>query len=438
MSANEFPTIVLIGGEMTLEDGSVVDSRQPADPQMLIAMQKALTSCPEWWATVESIVIPTLDDSKGGFAFTHQLSLARVGQDGRLRRTRLPRYPRQQGAYDYIYNPRTLKDAKNNRPFQSHARIVIDSLGSIVRNADGSFPQKEMIVCPDTVSVREHLRLFLSEEHRSHPPEEEDRVWHGHLKLAVLRADCKVTGLVRRREWQSPAELEAARVLLLKRFDLKLGLWDLALNPVLRSTVLEAVPVQEAPKTTAKPPARAKRRAEQQNGEVLRFLHKYLSDVGWVLGAHAAELYHPILEKHYSQSDYKDWQQHPFLRVELDHGRVGVKIWNYHYNRFDINAFVDKRLTEFETIAPLPQRKRFSAKWSQFNASHRKAGEVAYEPGRHLDDQRWVLLWSVDQGWGNLAADWTPVANAIADRTPGWVRLLRDAIAEFPSLDRHR
>src|SRR5581483_8749036 len=47
-------------------------------------------------------------------------------------------------------------------------------------------------------------------------------------------ADFEVTGLVRDGEWRDPGYLEAARKLLVSRYDLKLGIWDLTDNETLR------------------------------------------------------------------------------------------------------------------------------------------------------------------------------------------------------------
>ena len=49
------PTIVLIGGQLTLADGSEVNSRQDAtDTVTADALHVALIGCAEWWSTVSS------------------------------------------------------------------------------------------------------------------------------------------------------------------------------------------------------------------------------------------------------------------------------------------------------------------------------------------------------------------------------------------------
>jgi hypothetical protein len=86
-SIQTLPTIVLIGGQLKLSDGSEVDSRQSAtDEKTTRALEAALTSCAEWWSAVSSIVVPTLDDSGGGFAvILGRRSIVRATSDGEPR-----------------------------------------------------------------------------------------------------------------------------------------------------------------------------------------------------------------------------------------------------------------------------------------------------------------------------------------------------------------
>ena len=90
-SIQHLPTIVLIGGQLTLTDGSVVDSRQSvADEKTAHALQAALTGCAEWWSAVSSIVDPTLNNSEGGFAVVlGRRSTVRTALDGEMHRAGL-------------------------------------------------------------------------------------------------------------------------------------------------------------------------------------------------------------------------------------------------------------------------------------------------------------------------------------------------------------
>ena len=65
--------------------------------------------------------------------------------------------------------------------------------------------------------------------------------------MVPVQADYRVSGLVRNGKWAAPDDLEAARQLLQARFDLKIGIWDLVDNAVLRESLLVGSPVAPAP-----------------------------------------------------------------------------------------------------------------------------------------------------------------------------------------------
>ncbi|MGH9106358.1 MAG: hypothetical protein ACRDZX_11085 [Acidimicrobiales bacterium] len=86
------PLVVLVGGQMTVDDGSTLDSRQPivGDPGSQVT-RKSLAASLLWWATVSSLVDPILRSS-GDNAFAMVIgarSVVEVRSDGELRRTRL-------------------------------------------------------------------------------------------------------------------------------------------------------------------------------------------------------------------------------------------------------------------------------------------------------------------------------------------------------------
>ncbi len=416
------------------------------------AVHAALVSSHEWWAAVVSVVIPTLDDAEGGYALADQKTLARVTPDGRISRVRFPRYPRGPGREDYIYNASSLSESAGNgrrrrregrsrvaEPRTSRSpRIRIDSNGGCLRafRVDpGSCEGARMFVVPDTLMVRRLVDDLL----QGLPADEADaeRPWedpYRHLRLHLKRADCSVTGLVVDARWTDASGVEAARRLLLERFDLKVGLWDLALNPALRDTVLEPAPSPPVTDRQAAAPSLARRRAEQEAGGVERALYAGLAPAGWKLTRFG--LQHSIARtKSHPQSDQP---KHPYLRVLVDAHAVRVLVWHWSYNLFDINAFVDARRVEFDAIAVVPPRKPYSASNAAVLAKYRKAGEVVYEAGRPINDTRWVLLWSVNKGWADVDADWASIAREIAQRTGPWVRVLAAAVAECLGVEQRR
>jgi hypothetical protein len=326
-SIQTLPTIVLIGGQLTLTDGSEVDSRQSAtDEKTAGALQAALTGSAAWWSTVSSIVVPTLDESEGGFAvILSRRSRFRATLGGEPRRSVLRKVLR--GAVGSVSVMRSDIGESLPTGYRNLARlrssggadmgsvgvrfddpaprwcfvdgseyylrlvanhlgacVLIDTTGelpflgtwgtlSIEYCAPSACPQ--MFVVPDTARMRDRIDAFLA----GHPRETQEvetraasapyvpgapRDPADFLRFPVARAECNVSGLLRAGQWEDSAGLEAARMLLLKRFDLKLGLWDLALNPVLRSAVLDPLPVRRAPKEPVHAPAHARKRARRE------------------------------------------------------------------------------------------------------------------------------------------------------------------------------
>ena len=72
-----------------------------------------------------------------------------------------------------------------------------------------------------------------------------------------------MTGVLKNGTWIDPAPLDAARSLLQVRYDLKLGIWDLATNHTLRATLLKETPVPAPPSPHAKKPADVLHRQQQ-------------------------------------------------------------------------------------------------------------------------------------------------------------------------------
>jgi hypothetical protein len=243
------------------------------------------------------------------------------------------------------------------------------------------------------------------------------------LRLSVLRAECNVSGVLREGRWGDGADLEAARMLLLTRFDLKLGLWDLALNPVLRSTVLDPSPPTTAPGTPieATVPARERARRDAEKAtvkrdaarrgvqEVIDALRKELRSAGWRIDDRG-ELIRPLTEP---LSPWPDAPKGPLvvLRAEVAKHVVRVLVWHWLYNDLDLNGFVESRWEAFEAVGGLPPATRAPAS---------------------------VTLWSADAGWGGTDADWQDIGRAIAGRTAQWEALLAAFVTSCRDVRRAR
>ncbi len=487
-STQTLPTIVLISGQLTLSDGSEVNSRQDATDDLTAgALHAALIGCAEWWSTVSSIVVPTLADPEGGFAviFSPSRSILHVTSDGEIHRRALRKFlPGTFGSvsvrraskgeslpadYRILARLRSPKGADfgsvgvrfdNPIPRWSivdgidyyfgvvanrMSRIIVDATGTFLNvttdgwcstlpNEYSGTPQLQMVVMPDTVDVRDcitdHLAGKIPEpfDIREHlapdVPPGAPRNPADFLRIPVLRATCSVTGLLRAGQWEDAAGLEAARMLLLKRYDLKLGLWDLALNPVLRSTALETLPVQPAPEEPVHAPAREWKRAERKaedataRGEAKRLkirqanaaLKQELEPDGWRLdhdllpGANVEKygpwLYLPLTEP------IPIWkgEAQPLvaLRIDVRASSIRLVVWNALEYELDIRAFIERKREDFESVAPLPPLPK----------------------GRNE-----MPLWSASIGWNDTEAEWSSIAKEIGEHTKRWVEILSDFVA---------
>ena len=479
-SSQKLPTIVLIGGQLTLTDGSQVESRQHAsDERTAQALQAALTGSVEWWSTVSSIVVPTLDDTEGGFAvIVGRRLLTRPTFDGETRRSVLRKLLRgtvgsvsvmrsrpgeplpagyrslarlhtsrgdDMGSLGVRFDEPTprwcLVDGNEYylRLIADYlgARVLIDTTGELLSTCAGVPPDTgtlsieyrvaapshrlQFVVMPDTVRIRERIDARLlgrqspdarAVDTRAAPVPYvpgEPRNPADFLRFPVVHTECNVSGLLRAGQWDDAAGLEAARMLLLNRFNLKLGLWDLALNPVLRSAVLEPEPQRQVPAQPARAPAHAWKQAEREAqratgrredarravGQVIAALQHGLTSLGWSVDENG-RLSLPLIEP---LSNWPGAPEYPLvvLRIEVNKTTVRVVVWQWFYNNLDISDFIDKRREAFAAVALLPASRK---------------------------DPSCKPLWSTNIGWGNADADWSDTAKAIAQRTNQWVTLL--------------
>jgi hypothetical protein len=455
----KLPTIILIGGQLTLPDGSEVDSRQPAtDDTTARVLQAALTGCAEWWSAVSSIVVPTLEDPKGGFAviFSPCRSILHVTSDGEIRRSVLRKFLR--GTVGSVSVMRSTNGQSFPSDYRSLARLRSPKgadMGSVGVRFDNPIPRWSFVDGTDyyfgivanrmariIVDATGTFLNFTSGWYSTLPNEYSvasqrvpgaPRDPAAFLRFPVLRAVCSVSGLLRAGQWEDAAGLEAARMLLLKRYDLKLGLWDLALNPVLRSTVLESLPVRPAPDEPVQAPAsewkRAERKAEKATvqrdatqlavGEVIAALKQELKLVGWRVDnalwpvapvrKNRPWLYLPLTEP---LPSWPDGPGLPFvvLRIDVNKSSIRLVVWHSFNNDLDISAFIERRREGFESVAPLPPF-----------------------PKARND----VALWTASIGWGDTKADWSSIAKEIAEHTKRWVEILADFVASARKL-RHK
>ncbi len=135
------------------------------------------------------------------------------------------------------------------------------------------FDERIILVMPHTQASERYIKAYAQRQHRRTLPDplRNSSAWNPDAPPDPIRfttpvpieASFGVTGLMQQDEWRDPSDIEAARSLLQARFDLRLGIWDLVGNPLLRRTLLDATPSSSAPKRRAAIPRGAAKRAQR-------------------------------------------------------------------------------------------------------------------------------------------------------------------------------
>ena len=317
------PTVILLGGPMTVEDGSSLDSRQPIkdDPQCRI-MRTCLAGSMRWWLTVISLVQPLLR-AAGDDAFCLIIggrTLLELEADGSVRRTGLrsvvpgglsrveivrtgieegldPTYE-PAGKMDPSWNGTSMGEIglRHSEPRRAwrvldgnewylkqagptlRPAVIIDTTEGVLLDRTFEtlstrrlFDEQITLVLPHTQAAERYIRAYaratdpdqLAAPAITPPPWDPDAPPDPvrYTKLIPIETSFGVTGLVQCGQWKDPSDLEAARALLEARFDLQIGIWDLVGNATLRQTLLNTVPAVPPPADAAPIPAGAAKRA---------------------------------------------------------------------------------------------------------------------------------------------------------------------------------
>ncbi|MHB1783673.1 MAG: hypothetical protein ACYCTE_13520 [Acidimicrobiales bacterium] len=327
-------TIVLVGGEMKLEDGSTIDTRQTieGDPACH-AIHSSLAGSLWWWTTTISLVEPllrmgsgdlfalvignrTVTDPRGSGAKRTGLSKFLPGGSTELEITRVMKdapFPRgfEELWHDNDQEGRVwsrigvkVKDPSRHWRFLKGNEFYLPRVGATVdpsvlvdtsestvsgeRMYSGRYAQFEkarlfaermVIVMPHTQRTESLVRGYLRwvTNGRPTPRYPSQPAWDPDAppdptrftRVTPASATFAVTGLVRGGEWVDPGPLEAARQLLEARYDLKIGIWDLVDNDILRNSLLETIPKSVVPSAPVVVPTAATTRAARQVDEVL-------------------------------------------------------------------------------------------------------------------------------------------------------------------------
>jgi len=509
--------VVLVGGQMTVDDGSTLDSRQPilGDPGSVVT-RKSLATSLLWWTTVASLVNPILQDAgTGAFALViGGRTVAEVRPDGELRRTRLATFLRggstsadivrcideplpdgyqlvAKESVDQWVDPtgyrqvNTLFGYRFNHVGERwvfldgndyylpkviahiHPSVIVDTSGAFARGSTHPSTTEEgaplpdyyaghlmefdkrrfldeqiVVVMPHTHGAESFISSYLHWVEKRRPNDDpstwtpiEPNLWDPAAPPDPIRYTCpvpvrasfKVTGLMQGGRWNDPSHLEAARSLLLARYDLKIGIWDLANNPTLRHTLLKPGSSIEASIELAEVPRAASERARRQVAKKMaqrateadgrRQIDPQLEPlrgVGWSTLTPGTDLFLPMSELiplsviRRSQS-YPDEEMWPLVRLELAISKrhTVIKVFTIMYNQVDLKAYVRSRRQALEEIAS-PEACTLSG------------------TGR-------FSVWETSCGWGD-DADWTAVATEIAKRSPRWERAFDDLCKECRGL----
>jgi hypothetical protein len=484
------PTIVLVGGPMTVDDGTTLDTRQPivgdADSQMT---RRCLESSWLWWMTVSSLVNPMLSSAKeGAFALViGSRSAVELRQDGTIRRRSLRALLPGGGTTVQVvrtgigealsdeYEPVTtlrnwngdglgtvgLKRGSPRRSWwfldgneyylefagpQLAPSVIIDTSDSLtIGDVDSAtrfqalgqrrlFAEDLVLVLPHTHRAEELIRGYLDWTGTGRIPQVREglapaEAWDPakppdpirYTTPVPISASFQVTGLAYGKRWQDPSHLEAARRLLQTRYDLKIGIWDLAHNAVLRQTLLDAIPVEQAPSEVAAVPAGPAERADrhvtkklalaEEENKARRRISRQLKPLrlaGWVsAGPGSLEL--ALTEQlHRWPGD----DAIPLVRLDLmiSKRQTTVSAWTAMYNDVDISRYLRDRTSTLAAIAA-PQT-------------------------LDLADRR-SILWRAPGGWAD-PVEWEARAEDLATRTPDWAELLKALCDECLRLQRAR
>ena len=290
------PTIILIGGEVTLDSGAQLDTRrQIAGDEWDFTLRAALGGSEGFWHRAKELTDIILDQSgyenPWAFAWVDK-TIKAPKADGTFTRVRTVRFLDHA---DHLMDRSLLIDNVkiDTRNLMSRYRImpyflrfddIVTDKGPAVfvgafhttyeEGSDiiGLRPLADVLHrWPDTTLVLPHTPLVekkaigLLEWHRKGTEQPERDKWdsvglaeHTHPKESqafviayeaaeelrragphIIDHDLRITFWADRGEIKDPADLDAALTFVKSRYDLDFGLWDLARDEVLRSSLLE-------------------------------------------------------------------------------------------------------------------------------------------------------------------------------------------------------
>jgi hypothetical protein len=317
MANSSGPTIVLIGGQATLDSGAVVDSRQRiVGDTWDVVLRQALGTSEAWWVLAKDLVDVVLaqnpDPDAWALAWVDK-SLKRPRADGSFTRVRLKTF--LDGAESLIEAARVpgkvtfRSDLVTSRyrliPYMLRfddmqggpaPAVIVGSFHTTYEDGldiVGDRPLDYFVSrWPDAIIVLPHTAIIEGKARRiiDNPPTDagkiqdtDDKVYSSDSRRYVKNAekndelrradsyvighDFHITFWADRGRIQDPVDLDAALTFVRSRYDLKLGLWDLARDPALRTTLLQREEIERPKRTRTAAPAELVRRAKEKADE---------------------------------------------------------------------------------------------------------------------------------------------------------------------------
>lgn len=353
--ASQGPTVVLIGGLMTLDSGERVDSRQPMKgDEWDFALRAALGRSERWWEVARQLTGVLLDADEGGADPAWALvwgpkTLWQRKQDGSLKRVRIrsvlpgavfPSYGHQtidasetSARYRVLEYPLRFEDLQAARP----PTVFVGAHPTEWTPGDLAPFDAVLRKWTETTLVLAHtplieaavsrLRTWFASgrptprQHDNGAYLNENDVWvpapspadgyyealrrARYVQPVVVDDEFRITYFLDEGTPGNSADLDASLTFVLSRYDLKVGLWDLARDPGLRKSLLSPEELQtpssdsiETPPELSRAAVKAKearlkrRQAERENR---RRLHEVIWPIlkrqKWQKGKYRGDAY---------------------------------------------------------------------------------------------------------------------------------------------------
>jgi hypothetical protein len=451
VASNGGSTIVLIGGEATLDSGATIESRQPlAGDEWDVVLRQALGTSEAWWSLAKDFVDVVLAQHSRTDAWALawvDKTLKRPRADGTFTRVRLkpfldqaanlidaasdgsPRFRSDAASSRYRLVPWLLRfdDMQGGPPpavivggFHTTYDDGTDIVGDRPLDYFVSRWPDAVIVLPHTPIVEAKARRILKRRpgpaathitasaDQTHPAE--SRRYAASLERIedlqradsyVLSHDFHITFWADEGEVRDAADLDAAMTFVKSRYDLNLGLWDLAREPALRETLLEreaialpsaaptVVPGELAAKATEKATERREAEAAELDGR--RRHHQAI----W-----------PTLSR-------EGWHIPPWQREGVDYRlAAGPLVPSPFAENYDEPAlFLSLGIQKRQAVLALVETS-LTGRTKEFLEAHRDL--IARITGAPPDEAKQVVWRIPGKGWAGSAQGWPQHLQTIA------------------------